>query len=147
MWGWGFSSVVQHLPSKCKALGLVLSWGARGGDDVCFLDPLGSVGTSDLVPCKRLLISVSHSFPSGYFLCCSITTEQSFLLGKDRDTDNQYHKDRHRFRDRQIWTHTTETEHTVNMKQRFKSELALVYMIPRGSAFISILNEILMHYC
>jgi len=25
MWGWGFSSVVEHLPSKRKALGLILS--------------------------------------------------------------------------------------------------------------------------
>jgi hypothetical protein len=27
MWGWGFSSVVERLPSKCKALGSVLSSG------------------------------------------------------------------------------------------------------------------------
>lgn len=94
---------------------------ARGGDDDCFLGSLGSVGTSDLVPCKMLLkISVCNSFPSGYFLCCSVTTEQSLLLEKDGDTDNQFHKDRHRYRDRQIWTHTTETEHTVNMKQRIQ---------------------------
>jgi hypothetical protein len=35
--GWGFSSVVEHLPSKRKALGSVLSSGGReggGGDKV-----------------------------------------------------------------------------------------------------------------
>jgi len=28
-WGWGFSSVVERLPSKCKALGLVPSSGKK----------------------------------------------------------------------------------------------------------------------
>jgi hypothetical protein len=28
-WGWGFSSVVEHLPSKHKALGSVLSSGKK----------------------------------------------------------------------------------------------------------------------
>jgi hypothetical protein len=29
VWGWGFSSVVERLPSKCKALGSVLSSGKK----------------------------------------------------------------------------------------------------------------------
>lgn len=35
--GWGFSSEVERLPSKCKALGSVLSWGwGWGGGGVLF---------------------------------------------------------------------------------------------------------------